>query len=254
VVFGFAPHDSLTITGFLNRIQADFFFVNAGVPSWVSSQVRRRVVNELLSHQPALIVFWGGHNDASLAYGTAKAGLPFDPALIERPSYQSPIAEGPIERLVSSLFLRLDRLVSGITSPAHQPDPGAALAAAQAFVENMEAAFDASSRVGARFLAVYQPILHHHNGRPAQSCEIDQCEFFALFRDRAAALAARFGLPYLDLGDVFDRHFATVPVFIAGTGPDLNDQVFIDQVHLYVPGNALVAREIAARIAELAVR
>ena len=254
VVFGFAPHDSLTIAGFLNRMQSDFFFVNAGVPSWVSSQVRRRVVHELLSYQPELIVLWGGHNDASLAYSTAKAGRPFDPAVIEQPSRQSPIEEGPLKCLVPNLTRRLNRLASGIASPTYQPDRGVALAAAKAFVDNLNAAFDASTGAGVRFLAIYQPILHHHKNRPAPSCEIDQCVFFERFRDRAAALAARFKVPYLDLGDVFDRHLAAVPVFIAGTGPDLNDQVFVDQVHLYVPGNELVAREIVTRIAELSVR
>ena len=250
VVFGFVPQDSLTIAGFLNRIQSDYFFVNAGVPSWVSSQVRRRIVHELLSHQPALIVFWGGHNDASLAYSTAQAGRPFDPEMIEHPSPRSPTDKGPLGRLVPNLTMRLNRLVSRIASPVHQPNPGVAFAAAEAFVENLEASFNASMGAGTRFLAVYQPILHHHRNRAAQSCEIDQCVFFEFFRDHAATLAARFKLPYLDLGDVFDRHFASVPVFIAGSGPDLNDQVFVDEVHLYVSGNELVAREIATRIAE----
>lgn len=249
VVFGFAPHDSLTIAGFLNRIQSDFFFVNAGVPSWVSSQVRRRVVHELLSYQPALIVVWGGHNDASLAYREAAAGRPFEPGLIERPSRPSPIVRQALRRLAPNLMNRVEGLASRAASPTRKPDSEVAPAAAAAFIDNLRAVFDASSAVGARFLAVYQPILYHHANLHAKPCAVDQCAFFDLFRNHAARLAARLALPYLDLGDVFDRHFAAVPVFTAGAGPDLDDQVFVDQVHLYVPGNDLVAREIASTIA-----
>lgn len=242
VVFGFAPNDSLTITGFLNRAQDEFFFVNAGVPSWVSRQMRDRTLKELLAYHPSLIIFWGGHNDASLAFRAARDGQPFTPDLVEQPDRSQGGIHGALKKLVpnlTTLFVRFSRAAGKTKSP--RIDSAVARAAADAFIENVRAAFAASSTAGVTFAAVYQPILHHHHHRPPGSVPEDERAFFEYFRARALAEARNAGIPLLDLSTCFDDHFETVPVFTAGSGPDLQTQVFVDRVHLYVPGNRLVA-------------
>lgn len=248
VVFGFVQHDSLTISGFLNRIQRDFYFVNAGVPSWVSSQMRRRITLELLAYQPALVLLWGGHNDAALAYSAAAAGQPFNHNLTEQPSRPDAGVLRLLKTVVPNLTARFGRLASAVRAPTNTLDTGVASAAADGFIANVEAAYTAASDSGARFLAVYQPILYHHDKRPDGFTSENRRLFFERFRERALSQAATSAIPLLDLSDFFDAYFTTVPVFTAGQGPDLNNQVFVDAVHLYVPGNELVARAINARL------
>lgn len=248
VVFGFAEHDSLTVTGFLNRLQDDFFFVNAGVPSWVSSQMRRRVVVELLDYEPALILFWGGHNDASIAYLTASAGHRVLPDLIERPNQEVSDFWRLANAVLPHTTTRLRSLVTAPTLRKHAVDPDIARDAAKAFVTNLEEARGAAMAVGASFLAVYQPILHHHANRPPGAVDGEQLAFFDRFHEHALDQAGLRGIPVLDFGDLFDTHFSTIPVFTAGRGPDLDEQVFVDAVHLYVPGNKLVAKALLPQL------
>ena len=64
-----------------------------------------------------------------------------------------------------------------------------------------------------------------------------------------AAVMARYthDFEFHDLGNVFDRYFATVPVM----DRDITDEtVFVDEVHLYDPGNEIVARHLS-RAAEV---
>jgi hypothetical protein len=50
---------------------------------------------------------------------------------------------------------------------------------------------------------------------------------------------------------LFDSVYDRVPVFRPGRGRDLHDQVFVDAVHLYVPGNNRVAVAIAKELGPL---
>ena len=48
-------------------------------------------------------------------------------------------------------------------------------------------------------------------------------------------------LAFHDLGDVFDQYYAAIPIM----NPDIAaETVFIDQVHLYDPGNEVIARHL----------
>lgn len=254
VVFGFAEHDSLTISGILNRIQDEFFFVNAGVPSWASSQIRLRIVHELLLYDPGLIVFWGGYNDASLAYAAAGDGQSFDPDRIDRAPESNAHSLRLLTSLVPHLMHRLQLLTRSSPGPRREVDAGVALAAATAFLANVRAAQNAVLDAGVRFLAVYQPVLYHHKNHVAASAGSNRRVFFNRFRDTILERADTLRIPMLDLGDHFDKHFQSIPVFTPGRGPDLSNQVFVDIVHLYVPGNRLVACAIARRIGSAASR
>ena len=70
-------------------------------------------------------------------------------------------------------------------------------------------------------------------------------------RERAAdsnatcTIDADHDLEFHDLGNVFDQHFAAIPTM----NPDLSDDtIFVDSVHLYDPGNEIVARHLAGFI------
>jgi len=242
VVFGFAPHDSLTITGFLNRIQDEYFFVNAGAPSWVSRQMHDRVVQELLPYRPALIVFWGGYNDASVAFRAARSGQRFEAGRIEQPTHPESWLRRFLGQIVPRITDRLERALLRVSAtPDQSVDPAVASLAADAFVDHVLDAQRASAAAGVAFLAVYQPILHHHDHRPPDSVEEEQRVFFDRFRSEVLFRLEADSLRMLDLGNLFDSRFEEVPLFTHGVGPDLHDQVFVDRVHLYVPGNEVVA-------------
>jgi hypothetical protein len=68
VAFGlFASSNDATITSHLNRLQDEYFFVNAGVPGFTSTQELVRLAVELADHQPAVVIALDGWNDLTLA-------------------------------------------------------------------------------------------------------------------------------------------------------------------------------------------
>ena len=255
VVFGFAPHDSVTITGFLNRIQDKYFFVNAGAPSWVGGQSRRRMTDELLAHRPSLIVFWGGYNDASVAYRAASEGHPFEPERIEAAdpgdSRQSLSRSNPLPEITGRLKQLMGRLASNPEQPVGQD---VAVKAAESYVNTVFLAELEAESAGAKLVVVYQPLLHHHRQTPPNRLPDDQVRYFDLFYSEAADGLTDAGLIFLDLARAFDDTPSGPEVFHKGFGPDLDDQVFVDHVHLHVPGNKLVAEKIAEFVMRLPSR
>jgi len=63
VAFGTSSHDTTTITGYLNRKQEEYLFVNAGVPWWNSTQELFRLSYQLSEYQPDLVIAFDGFND-----------------------------------------------------------------------------------------------------------------------------------------------------------------------------------------------
>lgn len=245
VVFGFAPHDSLTITGILNRIQDEYFFVNAGVPSWVSHQMLQRMEHELLDYEPSLVVFWAGYNDASIALRAARSGLPFVEGRIEEDyvgtAESMPGALVPnTSRVVSMLWGRVTDRYAVVSDSAAEV---LALQASTAFGSTVDSARALTKAAGADFVFVYQPILHHHIGRPEGMLADADVAYFNRFRDGLQG-QPRLGR-FLDLGAVFDALTGGVSVFRPETGADIADEHFADRVHLLVAGNAYVARRLA---------
>jgi len=72
-----ASSNDTTITGYLNKNQSQYFFVNAGVPGWNSMQELYRVLLQIIEYNPDLIVVHDGHNDASISYKQAKSGYEY---------------------------------------------------------------------------------------------------------------------------------------------------------------------------------
>jgi hypothetical protein len=71
----YASSDAATITGYLNRIQDKYFFVNAGVPGWNSTQEMFRLAFQILDYRPALVMTYDGANDATVLGTQYSKGL-----------------------------------------------------------------------------------------------------------------------------------------------------------------------------------
>jgi hypothetical protein len=126
-----------------------------------------------------------------------------------------------------------------------------ALSVALHYRNNMRLMSDVSTSHGAEFLAVLQPALLFHERAGARIRTHDPAESYTVrFRDHVTS--AHWGeTPLLDLSSVFDSYYETIPVFLPGEGPDLSSHVFVDGVHLFEPGNLIVAREIWQRLADV---
>ena len=67
-----------TITGVLNRIQGEYFFVNTGVPSWNSFQELLRYLKQVQNENPALVISLSGFNDIITAFDRKDSSIPPD--------------------------------------------------------------------------------------------------------------------------------------------------------------------------------
>jgi hypothetical protein len=252
-----ASADATTITGYLNRLQDKYFFVDAGVPAWNSTQEMYRLAFQILDYHPALIVTYDGSNDARFlraVEGTAPdfgVGVPdgFDDLtrLVDESSTQSPRHASVF--LAAYLFPELKERIDKMFGHEVQDEPATPLpdsvvqAAAARYLSNLSRMSALATSQGARFVAVFQPVakLHRHLGPGARPEPFEAIERF----HRAVMSQLPRDLEFHDLGDVFDQHYASIPV----RNPDVTDKtVFIDQVHLYDPGNEIVARHLAGFI------
>jgi hypothetical protein len=118
-----ASSDQTTISGHLNQIQNEYHFVNAGVPSWNSTQEFYRVSMQLLHYMPELIVVFNGFNDATVNQDYRKDGVPAPPGAPEsykelarrvddiRRSAQPPLVQFDLARFHALTFPRTRRLI-----------------------------------------------------------------------------------------------------------------------------------------------
>lgn len=254
--------DDTTITGYLNRIQSRYFFVNAGVPSWNSFQEFTRLSQQLLDYSPALVVAYDGGNDAALAFDywthgfNYPAGTPesFDAlsALVgdirgDR-LYRAgkPIYARLFPRLTRSIEIRVRRRWPGRADVRTQrngqaPPDEVMIDAADRYVANlahMQALTEAS---GARFVAVFQPIGRLDDSAPEYERSKLRTGPYRVFRDRAFSQPAPLR-EHLDYSTVFES-YPRETVWRKQPGhEDLDDEViFVDGFHLYDPGNRFVA-------------
>lgn len=249
----YASSDATTISGYLNQLQGEFFFVNAGVPSWISTQEMFRVAFELLKYGPALIVTYNGANDVDVLINHKEEG------------------GGLLTVGAAESFLRLSALVDDIRADsartryqwfpalrrgfAHRASlaPGSVPhhmetitedvleAAALQYLNNVDRMSDMTTATGARFVTVFQPIsgLHRHVRRDFEpwTWENDALSRF----HRAVVARHRSVLEFHDLSAVFDTYFDDVPV----RADELDDEtIFVDGVHLTDRGNRLVAQRL----------
>jgi lysophospholipase L1-like esterase len=259
-----ASSDATTITGYLNRSQDEYFFVNAGVPTWTSSQEMFRLAFQILDYHPALVITYDGYNDASVVdyFGRQRsdfnAGLPQDfEALAELVEAQRSAPGKRAAALVSGYLFpelkeRIVRRWRRVARSGAAPVESATLpesvvrAGAATYLSAQARMHDLTKARGARFIAVFQPVaeLHRHLGPGFQHESRDSFEAIDRFH-RAVLAQYAHDFEFHDLVDVFDQHYASIPV----PNPDVTDAtIFVDEVHLNDPGNEIVARELSTII------
>ncbi len=260
-----ASSNETTITGYLNSLQSEYLFINAGVPSWNSNQELHRLTTEILRFQPALIVAYDGANDLATQRAYHVKGFPCPPATPENfdtlsnlvddirgAPKKSVLKKPPLyQRLFPSLTTNarwhLDRRF-GTALSAQTPAPPMSDEmidkVVDTYIFNLSLMNDLAKARGARFIAILQPIraLHLHVEErylaPAKVSEYQRFHRLTLEKYRPT-------FEFHDFSKIFDAHYAHVQSGEAEYHPD---NIFADEVHLYDKGNAIIAGEILKRL------
>jgi hypothetical protein len=253
--FSFASSDSTTITGYLNRMQDRYFFVNAGVPSWNSTQELFRLSNQILEYEPSLVVAFDGANEMAILVNYHEQGMRFPPGTPESfgrlQALVGDIRAG--ERLtqdrgvVRRLFPRLVESVEAKLSHKEPVGPILELrvdAAARKYVFNLSLMNTLVQAQGGRFASVFQPIIWLHDNGPAHESEYKYGEAYQYFHEKVFS-DTTISFERYDFSDLFDAHFDHIPYFDRASGADLTDStIFVDPVHFFDAGNRIIASEI----------
>jgi lysophospholipase L1-like esterase len=253
----YASSDRTTITGYLNQIQDEYFVVNAGVPSWTSTQELFRLVDQLLAYQPELVISLGGANDLETALDYHRRGLVHEPGTPEsferlhrlvgdirsgtlRP-HPDPWYERAFPRVSRRLRRRSGRRERAEARPSGRFDAMVA-ENARKYLENMQAMHDVLAFRGDRFIAVLQPMAVLHANVRASRGRSSESEAYRLFRRLVTAGDDGRLSDFLDYSSFFDSRLPEVPVFEEGGARDLAPEtIFVDGVHLTDRGNAMIA-------------
>ncbi len=243
-----ASSNDQTITSHLNRLQGEYFFVNAGVPSWNSTQELIRLALDLVERRPALIVVYDGANDAVLAGQIRqRSGRVYPPgtpeffALVERLVDDDRALFGNglrFDRLFPELRLRWNRFFPRQGGDVDEEDAVSAAdiaAAAQHYRANHARMAELTRAAGARFVSVFQPVANLHQRRDHGT--IPQHRLIEIFHQEATAMP---GLPYefFDFAAAFDGVVERITLADSNLA---DEAVFVDAVHLSDRGNAMVA-------------
>jgi lysophospholipase L1-like esterase len=230
VAFGhLSSSDETTITGYLNRIQDDFEFVNAAVPSWNSTQELHRLADQIIHLKPALVISFGLYNDVHIAakYPHLPPGSPEN---FER--FKTIVDRNLFAALLESLFPRSAKLLGiGHPAPPTRAEISAALDAAnKKFLENEQAMQALSKGLKFRFVTVIPPI------RSAGSSSNRRVQAYESVVQQA--LASEYCEENcLDYSNVFDQEFKSVTAV---------NRFFYDTVHFTDQGNEFIARRLAS--------
>lgn len=253
--FGYyASSNATTITSYMNAMQSEFFFVNAGVPSWISTQELFRLAIDIAARRPALVISFSGANDAAAA--------DFPPTT--RPAYPAGTPESfdDLEEIVDAagrglrltpdawlpeLTHRWDKYRTAWFGEEVAAAPARFDAAADRYLANLEQMAALTQSAGGRFVAVFQPVAGLHRRVPVTPGRLAEAR--AGFYSRVMA-RPRSTLELHDLSAVFDPYFAGGPVARDPAGEVLSpESVFFDSVHLHDRGNEIVAAHLLRLLA-----
>jgi lysophospholipase L1-like esterase len=261
----FSTSDTTTIPGQLNRLQDEYLFVNAGVPSWNSYQELGRLANQILDHSPDLVIVYDGGNDAALAYDYWQMGLDYPAGTPEsfeklyalvgdirgaRPRLpRKPLYERFFPRLTTSVRFRVfgerpsptPKLASRATVT---PPSNVIQASARRYLANLRHMQAMTQASGGRFIAVLQPFGNLHDSAPQHRKSHPITPFLRGFRDQVFSTPT--GLrEHLDFSTLLNSLGVRAVWRGRPDHPDLDDDViFIDGLHLSDRGNQYVAARI----------
>lgn len=250
----YASSNGTTITSYLNAMQDEYFFVNAGVPSWNSTQELVRMAVQVAALRPALVITYDGANDAGLAgLAHSTTGAPYPPGtpdsfdeLDDVVNRSSGWTRPTLAAALPEVMLRVEKYRVALfgQDPVPEPlvDPAREAAVAARYLASLEQIAALSRAAGARYMAVFQPIASlHQNLRPSFATDDDIADFHARVVARPPAFE------FYDLSAVFDQYFSDIPVLETDLAAET---VFVDGVHLHDRGNELVARHLLGLIGQ----
>jgi lysophospholipase L1-like esterase len=260
-----ASSDQTTICGYLNEIQGEYYFVNAGVPGWNSTQEFYRVAIQLLEYKPDVIVVYDGYNDVGINYKYHQDKMQFPPGTPDsyddlahevddiRARSQAPLIRVNFSRLYNLTFPRVRTRLSQALGQnnagtkrveALRPiDPETVDHDAASYLWNVENMTRLASARGTKVIVFWQAISMLHRIATAEERrelgeEGEQFQEYLQRFHRYVIENQDNDLQFFDLSNVFDRY------------PDktrLTD-LFKDKVHLTDRGNRILANEILSRI------
>ncbi len=263
--FGYlASSNDTTIPGWLNRLQARYFFVNAAVPSWITSQELGRLCLDLARWKPALVITLDGFNDIIVSLRRTDSGKldRFPPGVPEsfenlygmigdlKSRSPKPRKVPVLQRLLPHLYGRLRQSAQpgkNAEAKRRKYPPEITGRIADCYRGNIATMHALCLGSGIRFAAFFQPVrsLHRHLP-PALPADSRALGFEAV---HAAIFAAPPPSCLQDMSAMFDPLFQEIPCFMEESGCDIADtDIFLDSVHLSDLGNRLVAEEILKRL------
>lgn len=262
-----ASTDLTTISGYLNGLQEEYFFVNAGVPSWNSTQEFYRASMQLLKYKPDLILVYDGANDAYINFDYLRDGQTYPPGTPEsfddlsskvndiRARSNPPLITFNPSALYAATLPRMRMKIAekiGWDQEERTNDPKKSISAedtergALSYLWNIDNMRRLTAARGTKLVVFWQAISHlHHSDKVDSELSGEQTEIEFLKRFHKYVVDHRDGeLQFYDLGNVFDKFSGSV---------QLRD-VFTDPVHLTDQGNRIVATEMWTHLSQLEKR
>ncbi len=257
-----ASSNETTITGYLNKLQGLVHFVNAGVPSWNSTQEMHRFADQIVPMNPTLVLSYSFSNDivVALDYARKRAAYPsgapesFDLLTTLVDDIRASAGRGLSRRILAEIFPRTSALVSRFFNTKRQevPPPAATKEELLSAVEtaadrfawnqmNMRAIADGRKF---RFVTVIQPMLRTHKNVSASDRNDDPDSWLFERAVRKVMSTAYCKENCLDYSNIFDADFREIPVLRQQETRDPRALIFIDPVHLFDSGNEYVARRL----------
>jgi lysophospholipase L1-like esterase len=230
----------------------DVRVVNYGMVSHSSGQELAHIVHHISRLSPDMIVMYGGGNDIMhpLVFADPRPGYPYEFVVMEGNPVFRPVSDYPLiasmlyksalARRVFKNFMQKELLyppdrIKDLKAKAGFGSDAWREKIAELYVENIALAAGMSRHLGARFLAVFQPMVYFREPRHSEDPSPDEAwaTHARDVRDRVLRRigAARPGnnFEFVDFSGVFD----------GDAGP-----AFVDDIHLLPEANAAVARRL----------
>jgi hypothetical protein len=244
-MFGKGAPDDATISALVDQATSGWRVRNYGQTGYTTRQMLETLENQLADDAlPDTAVFYDGYNHVwthcNYAVTRALSGHMAEPKLRRALDERPPLGYA-WDELVAPVLSRARRVLGLDGDPrdewACDRDPVRAERVAETLVRNWELAKLLVESRGGRFYAFLQPVAYVGNPR-LDHLEIDHqgegAQFRAVYPLIRAKLAERGAGWAFDLSAAFDG----------------DEYLYIDDCHVSPGGNAIVAREIVARIGD----
>jgi lysophospholipase L1-like esterase len=266
-----ASSDESTIAGYLNKLQDSVHFVNAGVPSWNSTQELHRLADQIVPLNPTLVMSCSFSNDIVVALEYAKKRMAYPPGAPESFDLLTTLVDdirasasiGLSRSFFVEVFPRTSALATRVFSRKRYEAPPAATkeellnaveTATDRFVWNQIVMRAIADGRKFRFVTVIQPMLRTHANVAASDRNDDQDWWLFEHAVRRVMSTDYCQKNCLDYSNIFDAKFREIPVLRQPEARDPKALIFIDRVHLFDSGNEYVAQRLVQDLKPLPVR